>query len=152
MHRILIAGSRSFEFQYQLIADWMDYLTHPQIAVLPPIDQIVENVSGTAKGPDKHGEQWCRSKGIHNNFMPADWRPDGKYNPAAGHIRNGTMAKYLQEQQATGQPHAIIFWDGLSTGSAGMLKLLDKAKIRTILVLPNEGTYEVSHDYGWRPH
>jgi hypothetical protein len=152
MHRILIAGSRSFEFQYQLIADWMDWLTHEQIGLLPPPSLIVENVSGTAKGPDKHGETWCRRNGISNHFMPADWHPNGKYNKAAGHIRNADMAKYLQDNQVTGQPHGIIFWDGISPGSAGMLKLLDKAKIRTILVQPNRGAHELIHDNGWRTH
>jgi hypothetical protein len=74
---------------------------------------VLEVICGDAAGADSAGEQWARSRGIpihHEPITPADIAQHGKY--AGPRMRNRRMA-----ERGT---HAIIFWDGVSAGSADM--------------------------------
>lgn len=73
-----------------------------------------EIVSGGAKGPDSAGEQWARANGVPVRRFAADWMAHGR---AAGIRRNEEMAAYVGKGGAL-----IAFWDGVSCGTADMIK------------------------------
>jgi uncharacterized phage-like protein YoqJ len=81
---------------------------------------ITEVVCGMAEGPDKLGKEWAESKGIPVKKMPADWRPNGVYNPEAGYERNEDMGDYADA--------AICIWDGESGGTKHMFKYMKKLR------------------------
>lgn len=109
MMRIIIAGSRSAtETQVREAIDecgWAGFAT----AV----------VSGTAKGADSYGESWAMSKDLKVLRHPANWE---KYGKAAGPVRNREMA-----QNAEG---LIAVWDGVSPGTASMIKAAKSKGLR----------------------
>ncbi len=78
--RTIIAGSR----------------TAPRQIVLEGIERtpwkhlIVQVVSGTAQGADRHGEDWATLNGIPVSRFPAQWQ---LYGRSAGHRRNKVMAQ-----------------------------------------------------------
>lgn len=81
--------------------------------------QITEVVSGKAPGVDTLGEQWAHARGLPVVEFPADWDRHGK---AAGPIRNEAMACYADA--------LILVWDGVSPGSANMLKIARQRGLR----------------------
>lgn len=106
MLKIIVAGSRSFN-NYELLTERLNFYigTHTD----------VEIVSGTARGADKLGERYATEKGFLIKRFPADW---DKYGKRAGYLRNEEMAKYAS--------HAVIFWDGVSRGTANMIELCER--------------------------
>ena len=72
----------------------------------PPPTEIV---SGKAAGPDTVGEIWAMRNGLPVKAFPANWTTFGK---AAGMVRNEKMAHYAD--------HALILWDGKSSGTKNM--------------------------------
>jgi len=109
MLKIVVAGSRTFN-NYELLKQTLDVYIGNQ--------QNVEIVSGTARGADQLGEQYAREKGFTIKRFPADWE---KYGKRAGYLRNEEMAKYSSD--------AVIFWDGISKGTAIMIELCKKYKL-----------------------
>ena len=76
------------------------------------VDAVSEVVSGKCRdGADACGERWAKARGKHVTPFPADW--DGPYKKAAGKLRNREMADYADA--------ALVFWDGMSSGSADMV-------------------------------
>jgi len=110
----------------------------------------IEIVSGTAKGADTFGERYFYQKLVEKSIgrhhllcrMPAHWDKHGR---AAGHIRNADMATYIMEPREDpydrgvlkdtidkeGKPlyACIVFWDGKSKGSKGMMDICKKRGI-----------------------
>lgn len=81
--------------------------------------EIVEVVSGGARGVDALGEAWAAQHDIPVKLFPADWEVHGR---AAGHIRNAQMAQYADA--------LLAVWDGESPGTKSMIA---KAKKRGLL-------------------
>lgn len=101
--KVIIAGSRTFD-NYHLLQSECD-------KILQGEDQV-EIVSGGARGADKMGEVYAKSKGYSLKIFPADWNQFGK---SAGYIRNKQMAEYSD--------CLIAFWDGISRGTSNMIQL-----------------------------
>lgn len=78
------------------------------------------------------GEQWAKSESITVKEFPADW---DTYGRPAGQIRNRAMAKYADA--------LILIWDGVSRGSAGMLRYAKELglEIFECVVSPNGVEY-----------
>jgi len=104
--KTIIAGSRD----YSSVASIYSVLD-AQLLVRP----ITEVISGTARGPDSIGAIWAIERNIPVTYFPADW---GRYGRGAGHIRNAQMAEYAEA--------VIIFWNGISSGTANMINLARK--------------------------
>jgi hypothetical protein len=103
--KLIIAGSRDFN-DYNLLKESCDlFLSELKW-------ENVEIVCGTARGADTLGEKYGKKSGFPIIYFPAEWDLYGK---SAGHRRNRQMARYGS--------HAIIFWDGKSKGSKGMIEL-----------------------------
>lgn len=102
--KVVVAGSRE-------IYDYQSVVTAIELSGF----QITEVVSGTARGPDRLGEQWARENHIKITRFPADWKSLG---PAAGPIRNKQMAEYADA--------AVVVWDGSSSGSKNMIACMNQ--------------------------
>ena len=94
-----IVGSRTFN----------DYETLKEIVnkVLSENNyDIMEIVSGGAKGADSLAERYANENNIHLTVYKADWE---KYGKRAGFIRNVDIIKHCNI--------CIAFWDGESRGT-----------------------------------
>jgi hypothetical protein len=104
--------------------------------------EITEVVSGTANGADTLGENWAEANDVPVKPFPADWKnlkvkgavirqnKYGKYNAAAGHLRNERMAKYGEA--------LIALWDGVSRGTASMITLARKYELKVYIFMVDE--------------
>lgn len=112
-HKLIIAGSRCYseESDYKNLCDGIK-LIDETLGL-----KVIEVVSGTAPGVDRHGERWASEHEIPVRRFPADWEKDKK---AAGHIRNRKMAEYATA--------AVLQWDGISPGTAGMKQCMESLK------------------------
>ena len=109
--KILVAGGRDFKDYYRLEAD-LDALKPTTI------------ISGMAKGADEQGYRYAFNNDLECLKFHADWDTHGK---SAGYIRNQRM---LDE----GKPDLVlIYWDGMSKGTAHMLNIAKKAGIETVV-------------------
>lgn len=122
---VVIAGSRGFN-NYGLMEKEMDYL----------LSQRTENivvVSGQAPGADRMGERYAKNRGYEIAEMPADWQParlGGATDRGAGHKRNRDMAMLIRNLQGG----AVLYWDGISPGTAGMNKICEELNISKRIV------------------
>ena len=103
--RIIVAGGRDFN-DYGLLSNTLDHL-------FSNLDKVII-VSGKARGADSLGEQYAKLHNLEVNEFPADWN----LGKGAGHIRNAEMA-----DNAEG---LVLFWNGVSRGSKGMLEVATK--------------------------
>ncbi len=104
--RVIIAGARDF-------TDYARGVAHIESAPF----EITGVLCGMARGFDRIGYAWAKSKNIPIEEYPAEW---DRYGPSAGPRRN--------EQMARAYPGGLVLvWFGDSSGSANMLHL---AKIR----------------------
>ena len=110
--KVIVAGSRGFD-DYPLLEATLDSYIGEHLEVLD-----VEIVSGGATGADTLGERYAKNRGDILKVFPAEWR---KYGKGAGYIRNKQMAEYAD--------HLVVFWDGFSKGSLGMIRDAEKAGI-----------------------
>jgi hypothetical protein len=104
--RVIIAGSRSIT-SYVAVLD--------AIAASGWRDEITEVVSGRARGVDLLGEHWANRRHIPVKPFPVtdeDYQTYGRYQ--APKVRNARMAEYADA--------LILVWDGVSGGSADMLR------------------------------
>ena len=115
--KTIIAGSRNL------------YPTHTQIdaAVAASGFTITEEVSGTAPGVDRCGEQWAAAREIPIASFPANWALHGR---SAGYKRNAEMAAYAEA--------LIAFWDGKSKGTLHMIDLAKKHGLQVFTVLVSD--------------
>jgi hypothetical protein len=115
--KLIIAGGR----------DFIDYNNlHQTVWQLYGDDTITEIVSGTANGADKLGERFADAHGITVKRLAADWELHGK---SAGHIRNGSMARYADE--------LLAFWDGdvKNSGTFDMITQMNNLKKPVTVVM-----------------
>lgn len=103
--RTIIAGSREATEDQTLAG----------IESCPWKTQISLVVSGTARGADTFGERWAEKNNIPIKRYPPDWDQHGK---AAGPLRNIQMAENADA--------LIAIWDGVSKGTAHMIKTAKK--------------------------
>ena len=123
--KLIVAGSRSFN-DYGLLERKIEKILSKKIGE-------IEIVSGGAKGADKLGEKYARTRKLYLRVFEADWEQHGK---AAGMIRNAEMAEYGDA--------LIAFWDGKSSGTKGMIELAKKKKLPVRIF--NYKTKEWIHD------
>jgi hypothetical protein len=115
MFRVIIAGSRDFN-DYHLLQQWCDYM----LQNFNPQNVMV--VSGTARGADQLGERYAKERGMHLDSRPANWDAFGK---RAGYIRNEEMAQNAD---------ALIAFTNGSKGTAHMINLAHKYKLKVKVV------------------
>lgn len=90
--KLIVAGSRQFN-DYILLQRVLDTI-RPGLDGVKPGETIEEIVSGGANGADKLGERYARQRGYKLKAYPAQWYPNGKFDPEAGKKRNEKMALY----------------------------------------------------------
>lgn len=112
--RLIIAGSRGVSPTPAQIDPYVQALLESVRKLHPDAEVVlVEVISGAAYGVDKAGEAWAIAAGVPVHRDPvteADYAQHGRYH--APKMRNRRMA-----ERGT---HALIFWDGMSGGSADM--------------------------------
>lgn len=115
MFRLIVAGSRSFSDYDRLAAD-LDRLLARQ---LPAVEIIC---GGCPSGADALAVRYANDKGLQLRTFPADWC---RYGRAAGPIRNEQMAEYGQA--------LVAYWDGVSPGTASMIRCASARGLRVVL-------------------
>lgn len=120
--RVIVAGGRDFIDSEMMDSEIVCFLEKNNVD-----NNIVEIVSGMAKGADKLGIEFARKYGYKVKEMPADWNK-GK---AAGYLRNEEMAKYASEK-----PNGVLiaFWDGYSKGTKHMIDIAAKNHLKVHVV------------------
>ncbi len=111
----------------ELLEDW--YTAHMPVLEKAIADSgfvIGKVVDGEAEGFDRLGRRWARRNGVPGIGMPADWRPGGVFDRAAGIKRNAEMAKIADA--------AIIVSINHSRGSEDMYQRMVKLKKPVFLV------------------
>lgn len=124
--RLIVAGGRDFtdkDYGYKALSFMLKNYTQGEILI----------VDGGATGADRIGREYAIINGIDYETFEADWKDltktpckiksnsYGRYNCLAGLVRNKEMGDIAS--------HAVVFWDGESTGSNHMIeymKELDK--------------------------
>ncbi len=126
--KLIIAGSRTVSPTMPEIAVAMHDTPWPTVVLdgvdCPWFHAITEIVSGTASGADLAGETWAQHSGLPVQRFPADWATHGK---AGGKLRNRRMAEYADA--------ALVFWDGMSSGSCDMVTRM-VARGKLVRVVP----------------
>ena len=105
--KVIIAGGRDFNDE-----DFMINSINSLIGT-GAIPEPFTLICGMARGADITGYYVCKDNDIEIIEYPADWNTHGK---SAGFIRNREMADACD--------CAVIFWDGLSRGTANMISLM----------------------------
>ena len=112
--KLIIAGSRDFS----------DYnLLEQAIKENFTLNELVEIVSGTARGADSLGEIFANKYNIPIKRFPANWDLYGK---SAGYRRNVEMAAYADA--------LIAFWDGQSRGTMHMIDIAEHNNLKVIII------------------
>lgn len=104
--KIAVIGSRGFN-NVPLLEQKLDTFK----------SNIVELVSGGAKGADTHAEAWALANNVPVTLFKPDWK---KYGRAAGIKRNKQIIESCD--------YCIAFWDGKSKGTASSLKFCKQLK------------------------
>ncbi len=121
--RIVVYGSRFYTNKQEFHDEVMNYIEQFE-------GQNILFISGAAHtGADDYILRWCKHHRYPCLPVPAQWddpsKPKG-YNPAAGFIRNETMAALAT--------HGLGFWDGESSGTNDMTRrLLDHEKPHRVI-------------------
>lgn len=105
--KLIIAGSRNIDLSVEEMDKALESLRGEF--------NIVEVVSGGARGVDKSGEYWASEMNIPIKRMVAKWDDYGK---SAGPLRNRAMAQHGDA--------LLLIWDGVSKGSASMKHEMSK--------------------------
>lgn len=100
--KVVICGSRGFSD--------MALLRKKMCAFLSQWGDVVI-ISGAARGADALGELFADEMGFDVIRFPAEW---SKYGRAAGVLRNDVMCSVADA--------VVCFWDGVSRGSADMIR------------------------------
>lgn len=109
--KIIIAGSRCITDRLPVLIAFRRYRRKRSA--------ITAIISGTAKGPDRHGEWIAERDGIEVIRMPADW--NGPHGKRAGFVRNQDMANIADG--------AVIVWDGVSSGTRSMIAICRRMRL-----------------------
>lgn len=118
--KIIIAGSRDIS-DYEIVRNaviasgyWKEF------------GRNIEVVCGMARGVDMLGYEFAKKNGLTVHEFPADWRNHGK---AAGHVRNAEMGRFAKAHEG----RLLAVWDGVSTGTAGMVAYANKIGLQHVL-------------------
>jgi hypothetical protein len=111
--KVIIAGSRE-GVEYSDVIKAMEEC--------PWTSEIVEVVSGKAKGVDTMGEQWAIENNISIKEFPADWKGLSR---KAGIIRNCQMGDYADA--------LVAVWDGGSRGTWHMIDYATKKGLKVFV-------------------
>ncbi len=122
--RVIIAGSRDFDDYALLKREALNILKYDNRP-----KELVQIVSGGARGADRLGEQFAKEFGLEIEQFLADWDGLGK---RAGYVRNADMAKFACENGNQGM--LIAFWDGKSKGTKHMIDLAKKHGLEVHIV------------------
>jgi len=117
--KVIIAGSRTLT-DPELVGSIMSKCPHLE---------VTEVVSGMARGIDFLGYEWAKFHGIPCKEMPANWNPNGGFDPEAGFKRNQDMADYADA--------LVAIWDGKSNGTRDMIKRARKAGLNVDIFIVN---------------
>ena len=112
--RTIIAGSRSIS-DYSLL----------ETAVNLSGFEITRVISGHARGADKLGEMYAKKHKIPLQIFHPDWNRWGR---SAGIRRNVDMAKNADA--------LICLWDGISKGSAHMIRIAEERGLKVFVMKP----------------
>ena len=115
MHRIIVAGSRTFN-DYKALKRVLDHY-------IVGVNEAVTIISGGARGADALAERYAWERCIPFECYPANWK---KYGLAAGPIRN--------EQMAANGDALIAFWDGKSRGTKHMIETATRRGLAVLVV------------------
>ena len=119
--KVIIAGSRDFN-NYEYMKQMLDQQIYELAEELNLLDEVVEIVSGRARGADKLGEKYSKDRDYGLKIFPADWK---RYGKRAGYLRNEQMAQYADV--------CICFWDGESRGTKHMIDLANRYGLKVIV-------------------
>lgn len=136
--RVIIAGPRNFDNFEEVVK-----------AVKESGFQVTEIVSGAAKGADTLGEEYADINGVPKKRFPAKWNNikgkdpkhikvnkwGKKYYVLAGFDRNQEMADYAD---------ALIAIDLGTSGTADMIKRMEKAGKKIYRYVPGDDHYDYS--------
>ena len=120
MTRVIVAGTRYFNSP-TIMQVTLDHLLSDH----QPDE--VEIVSGRARGADRMGEAYAKSRGYAVKLFPADWEQYGK---SAGYKRNTQMAEYADA--------LVAFWDNQSRGTFHMINIARDLGLPTEVILYKE--------------
>jgi len=124
MFRVIIAGTRSFNDRallYQRCDEILTPYANVGIEIVSGCNKGTKGKDGTwLLGADALGQQYAIERGYAIEPFPAMWAIHGL---AAGPIRNREMGHYAYESPDGGG--LIAFWDGVSRGTADMIKYAD---------------------------
>ena len=116
---IMIVGTRTYE-DYKTFKkqgdEWLNYNVNLN-------EDIIEIVSGGARGVDSLAERLANEEGFILKVFPADWNQHGK---SAGPIRNRQMVEYIKEKDGV----CLIFWDGQSRGTKNDIDLCNEYNVK----------------------
>jgi len=129
---LLIAGSRGFyNSEEEEVLKYHYKLGLETLQSIKTKYNVLEVLSGKAKGADAFGEIWAKTNDIRVKEFPAEW---DKYGKKAGMIRNKVMGDIADI--------AVIFWDGKSPGSKNMIDYFKSLKKPIYIINYNEGDYD----------
>ena len=133
--KVIICGSRTFDdydFLEKNVCAIFRKLTEDGVLYGSPNSdkELIEVISGGAKGADIWGEWFANLFGLKCRVFPADW--DNKGNQA-GIIRNHEMVDYIVNQDCVGI--IIAFWDGESKGTQDCFNYGHKHGLDTHIIL-----------------
>jgi hypothetical protein len=120
--RLIIAGSRNITVSPKDLFAQLDLAR-----LFWPVTHIV---SGCARGADRLGEHYARSRNLSVDQFPADWDTFGK---SAGPRRNKQMLEHSDG--------LFAIWDGKSRGTQHMINITRTAgkPVRIYVITPEEG-------------
>ena len=100
--RLIVAGSRNINVSIGHVFSALDQLEYP----------VTHVVSGCARGGDRLGEHYAKSRDLAVDKFPADWNKHGR---SAGYKRNEQMAEVADA--------LFAIWDGKSRGTQHMINI-----------------------------
>lgn len=106
--KLAIVGSRGFQ-DYDALVEFIDRIIKENDY------EVTEVISGGAKGADRLGELWARTRGYPIIIYQAEW---DKYGKSAGFRRNYDIIQRCDI--------VFAFWDGESKGTKHDLELAEK--------------------------
>jgi hypothetical protein len=107
--KVIVAGGRDFNDYELLKSSLLRIFSNKDL-------NTIEIVSGAARGADSLGERFAEEFGLTVHRFPADW--NGPLKRGAGLARNKEMAEFSDA--------LVAFHDGVSTGTAHMIKTAKK--------------------------
>lgn len=134
--KIIIAGGRDFDDYAMLRRETLRIVREiamKNTGTTTIKKEIVEIVSGAARGADRLGEQFSKEFNLRLKQFHANWN---LYGNMAGYMRNSEMARYAISDEANGV--LIAFWDGKSRGTKHMIETAKKSGMSVYVVSYNK--------------